>query len=1271
MSHAFVENDADYDASPRVYVNNMNTPHATVTLPVRRRNNHSHLFMRPNEGTTGNADSTGGAGYAESFVNAGRGALGGSGRGAAAHAYREGGGRDARAGLGHGNEPTTAHGAAVHPNLQDVYSRIMRRLQREMNYAEFSRASLAEQYGVNLDLQCEDEERAAAMEKVFNDGGERDRPRVGAHTAEPMSFRAPLQAFSSQPDNEGDAFDEARRFTSPRPSLPASRPPPSGGSGNRVGDAAGAGEPLPSQPKDVIRSLAGGTSQLLQFKQQPLPAAGAPTSSFDDRTGVRSDADVEREMAEQPCPRPLRLVVQHVLDTLQKKMTLAENGSLRDCIIFSFESRALLDRLLKEIPLYTQYAAYSSASGHGGCRNSVAVQQAVSGVYQQLRRRPVLLPRGEYVEEADTGAIHAELVGSGDGGGGNADSGRSGNGTGNGNGGGVGALASITCGATRLPNINALPVTITNNTVVHNTNNTNTSNNLSAQTQLPEVPLPASYGKSTRLAASVARQHNAAAGGTPQLPSQRSLGHPILRDHMSTSNAAAQSFGEVSEMVASTMAEQMMGGGCGDEDQSSGSNSNRGRRGLASDAAAAHRVTQLVSVGTITEENGVTTVPQSAYAALQQRIEELQTQLADAQQHRSALADQLCEEEQYTDQKKRIVQYLRETLLRECNMLRTQLHHATAVSASTSPATGKGTHAQRAAGMGATGLHKDTSFAASGLGGSMHHGHARQQKQSNAAALSTSTPMAASAVMQQKPRVDCRSGSGSLGSMYAGSLSVAAGTGGGGAGRSMHRSSQQSRNGGNGGGGGGGGSNNNTSNSLGGGGGHRNSPGHTTTFTSSRSDGFHTELDAVHSLLDLALLAVEEEAVLPSHTVEQLQSGLGDAEVLHSGFRKNAKQQLDELRADFEGRQQALKQTLLHQTAEHNFVVGEQQAEVARLRALTDMSSVRETLQASVGEIRAELNLVRMHVAEQLHFFKAILHSTGQGLIHRAALVDSTMSDNVTLTSTLNAMKELIESASSLFLPMLTREYECGYHPWPLKVRNTCDPLGHIVQLRFGTAEVLRLRDSLTEFGKLYEAIHLYVMKHAVLPESARPATGKPLEYLCAALALNPTSYTDAVFAARRCHDVEGQLRKKLVRLQSRILWNAYLQHVLVERSIAALAEAGIDPRVAMLPVARRIDVLAQQRGDLLQARVKIQRERAENAKEVYRLWREKEIDIMEGYPMPQTQRNQLTLLNSSGAVNSLEGGAVGKANPRSSRFASFFQRLSADSSGSPNSSSL
>lgn len=431
------------------------------------------------------------------------------------------------------------------------------------------------------------------------------------------------------------------------------------------------------------------------------------------------------------------------------------------------------------------------------------------------------------------------------------------------------------------------------------------------------------------------------------------------------------------------------------------------------------------------------------------------------------------------------------------------------------------------------------------------------------------------------------------------------------------------------------------------------------TATGVPADGQQpNDLEAVQSLLDLVLLAVEEDAVLPSHTLQMVRSGHADVEAVKHGFRKDEKRQVDELRNKYDERQYAVKKNLIMRTAEHNYLIAEQKHEVQRLQALTDTTRVRAMLQQHVADLRTELQQVRMCITEQIHFFKAVIQNTAQSLLHLSVLADKTLSENQILTNVVSATREMVESAGALLMPMLTHEYRCGYHPWPLKLRNTTDPLAHIIHLRYGAGEVIRLRDSLNVFAQLYGALHRYILRQIVLPDSTRPSAGKPLQHLCAALALNPMSHTEVVFTARHAYDTEMQLCKRLARCNLRLMWNAYLQRVYTNRSVAALAEACLNPRLAALPVAARVNVLAKERAALLQERVNVQRERTENAKGMYRVWQEKEIDIMEGYPAPQTQRNRLALLtgDAAGGSNamgvSVDGNALGGTMQGSSNMA-------------------
>ncbi|CAG9571019.1 conserved hypothetical protein [Leishmania major strain Friedlin] len=1188
MSRTFEDNGCELpsSAAQRVYVNNMNTLQATTSLPERT----PYSLLERNTEAPGSST----ANYVGSRLEPISSPRGGRGRhGAAGGLQQSRPTQRAFAASGspveqqRGAEPLTANGEVVHANLQGVYNRIMRRLQRQLNYAEVSRASLAEQYGVDLQMACEGDQQVLTAADTAPQRSTRYRCRTSPSRQPTSTPSSPIHPVPGESEANTVRRPNPRLFTGCHVSTNTTKVPEYDSTGPR-GEA-------PISTRACGRS----SSRLIQFKVDAssrtsgavggiaAPAAmGMSDASGAAAPAAEEESRLERDIAAQPCPLPLRLVIQHVLDTLQKKMSLAEGGSLKDCIVFSFESRALLDRLLKEIPLYSQYSASQDTATVAG-----AAQQDMALVYQKLRQKPVLLPRAGYVEDPVTGAIHGQILGG---------------------------------GAAQSESVRALAAAATPTAAVSLPAIVNASRSFNPGGAAPpgaftvgtgamsDVQLPSGYGKSSRLNDATLQGGAAAGYGDPQHQ------HQLLRDHMrGGSGADGGSSTSISDAVsAQNSVTAMM------------------ESAVASVAPppafeAAHRATRLVSVGTVTEENNLTTVPKADYAALQQRLEALEVQLADAQMHRSALADHLCEELQYTEKKKRVLQYLRETLVRECTMLRSQLRLASGrvqllqQQQHSPPQSLRGVMVS----SGANDAHNE------GPNASVFGGTTRMYKQLGASTLSPTTLSLSADVhgqqhrqYLQRPLTHRMSFSESIGSVYGGTS---------GCGRGRLATMQRHASGG--------------CTSLGASL-SAAPPGVgvpaagvsslavvgscvATGVTADRQQP--NDLEAVQSLLDLVLLAVEEDVVLPSHKLQMVRSAQADIEAVKNSFSKDEKRQLDELRNKYNERQYAVKKNMIMRTAEHNYLIEEQKHEVQRLQALTDTTRVRAILQQHVSDLRTELQQMRMYITEQIHFFKTVMQNTAQSLLRRSVLADKTLSENLILTNVVSASREMVESAGALLMPMLTNEYRCGYHPWPLKLRNTTDPLAHIIHLRYGAGEVIRLRDSLNVFAQLYGALHRYISRQIVLPDSTRPSAGKPLQHLCAALALNPMSHTEVVFAVRHAYDTEMQLCKRLARYNLRLMWNAYLQRVYTNRSVAALAEAFLNPRLAALPIAGRINVLAKERAALLQERVKVQRERAENAKSTYRLWQEKEIDIMEGYPTPQTQRNRLALLTGDAAGGS------------------------------------
>lgn len=208
---------------------------------------------------------------------------------------------------------------------EEVFQRIMRKLQHQSNYSEASTTSLAQQ----------------------------------ALGTPPPSSLAPPQPSAGEENDSAAA----------KPSKPPQFQP---------------GQRLTKVSSD---EFSGGASP------QQRAASSQAACDFDD--------DEERKFGMQPCPPTLRLVVEYVQSTIHEKLRLAHVGSLWETMRFVFESRTLLDKLLKEVTQHNQF----HDTGREGGGSVVKVQE----IYQELRKIPVILPTTQYALDDATGRYVPEM----------------------------------------------------------------------------------------------------------------------------------------------------------------------------------------------------------------------------------------------------------------------------------------------------------------------------------------------------------------------------------------------------------------------------------------------------------------------------------------------------------------------------------------------------------------------------------------------------------------------------------------------------------------------------------------------------------------------------------------------------------------------------------------------------------------------------------------------------------------------------------------------
>jgi hypothetical protein len=126
------------------------------------------------------------------------------------------------------------------------------------------------------------------------------------------------------------------------------------------------------------------------------------------------DEEEERKFGLQPCPPTLRTVVEYVRETIEEKLELAHIGSLWEAMKYIFESRTMLDKLLKEVAQHTHFQEVGGSDIGGVGSGAGTAATRIHEMYQELRKVPVILPQASYAQDA-SGRFAPALKGQGDG----------------------------------------------------------------------------------------------------------------------------------------------------------------------------------------------------------------------------------------------------------------------------------------------------------------------------------------------------------------------------------------------------------------------------------------------------------------------------------------------------------------------------------------------------------------------------------------------------------------------------------------------------------------------------------------------------------------------------------------------------------------------------------------------------------------------------------------------------------------------------------------
>ncbi|KAH8611561.1 hypothetical protein ERJ75_000998600 [Trypanosoma vivax] len=1019
-----------------------------------------------------------------------------------------------QAGIGKGN---------VHPQLETIYNRIMRKLQRRANYDDVGAPPLATQLGVDL-------------------------MSATSRGSEKVEIQSDAPACSTR---------SISSMAAPSESCPSPR----------------------------------------QFPHPPLAKNIIKPDSLKDENGV-DDAVL---LSVQPCPKTLRLVVEAITKIVTEKLRIAEIGSIKGCLCQVFECRALLDRLLKEIPNYAHF------QGEG---ERLITPMQLQELYQEFRKRPIVMPNVCYVRDSTSGRVTTY---SGD------------------------ACVMATTQPLPVVSDSSHPLAAQTQRQEDKVHEPTASIGPNAQcapvsgtwvgsgarkSVLPNSPItiPASYGKTTR---------KRREGNVPSYlasKKQVSPSSPKIAPSTAAEVVAQSSVSEESAMrptaTSSVSDVEHVDDHLADKEPEVSSKRAQARNHPQKSRTATERCyesTQRVSVGVLTDVNSTSIVLLENHRRVVKYAESLEVQIEELKKEIKKLKEELSEEEDYTSRKRKVVQYLRETLYKECNVLRSHLSYTQQ----------KQIHLQALAREQQMQMQQMLQHSVPPAAQQPHNVHGGgERKHVLASPLKNSksdtprfpsihqprgvvseSPLACGSNGNDGPRrgqgtttFTARSNAtddreemdiSSITPTATSAISVAVG--------------------------GPNSSNCNASHTL-----LPRSSAPALAAAAAACNQVTIDCTAVQSILDLVLLAVENDQTFPVSASMVKKVNL---DIISNAMIDDPHANEKKLRRDFEARERQMKENYTRSRMQLANTINIKNQEIKLLKMACDTEYLEKHLRDHVEDLRTELRRTCSLVKEDLKELWRFVQTTIASIQNRARVVDTTLRDNHILYSSYSALRDIVYSASSLLLPMLTLEYTRGYHPWPLKLRNTVDPFASMLRMRYGNSHSISVREEANALSNVYVAVHQFVVHTHNVPQLRRPMVGSTLRSLCSMLVLNQATTSEVWKQVRDKYLCERQLERHISLLNFSILLLMYKQRVLTERSAAALHEAGLDMQLVGLPVQKRINALAELLQKAIGERAQVRKQRSDNARDVYRIWKTTQIDIHEGHA-PPAMPARLTLAN-------------------------------------------
>ena len=355
------------------------------------------------------------------------------------------------------------------------------------------------------------------------------------------------------------------------------------------------------------------------------------------------------------------------------------------------------------------------------------------------------------------------------------------------------------------------------------------------------------------------------------------------------------------------------------------------------------------------------------------------------------------------------------------------------------------------------------------------------------------------------------------------------------------------------------------------------------------------QMNGVHALLDLALLAVEKDKVLGPN-----------GELLPNQNAVVAK-----LKDEMQQRQMKWKRDIVNIRGKFVLVLEEKNRQMKSVQLASNATHLRAIIRERINELRADFSKNRFAVREMLAEMRNSMTSLVGEIRTSLFKVDDTLLAGRSADFERRACGDLVlVAATQLLRPMLCEAY-CFSNPSFLSRHRLGDPLVHYCQHTLPTQEMCQaLVPECEALQNLYAQIHRFVVTNMRQPEVSRPCVGPEFKKVALGLMANPNCVHEMLMSVRTLLEVDAELASRLVGLNFKLKAVSHQQRAVQARSERSFTEAGIDPTSHMLPVMPLVNRIGVRLGKLRNAKAETTKDRANNARELYKLWAESGLTL-------------------------------------------------------------